>query len=89
VLQHVLNGIGDVGIGAAAAEVSAHMLPDFGAAVRMSFSQQSSRGADLARGAVAALERVMLDKSGLERMQFVSLGQALDGRDLGSIPRYG
>jgi hypothetical protein len=64
------------------------MLSDLGAAARMSFRKQSRPRANLPRGAVAALERIMLDKSGLEQMQFVPLRQTLDGCDLGSIARY-
>ena len=48
-------------------------------------SSIAERRADLAGGAVAALEAVVLEEGLLQRVQLVAVGQALDGGDLGAV----
>ena len=76
----------DVDVGAAAAEVAAHALADLGAGRARHAAivrdgarpagarprQHAHRRADLARRAVAALERIVLDERLLQRMQLVA-----------------
>src|SRR5205823_2785263 len=40
----------------------------------LGFTQQRNAGADLSRGAIAALEAVMLQESSLQRMKFLAVG---------------
>ena len=47
------------------------------------------RRAELAGRAVAALEGVVLDERGLQRVQLVAVGEPLDGRDLRAVVRDG
>src|SRR4029453_7731932 len=72
----------DVGVGGAAADVAAHPFGDLRVAGGVPLLQQRHRRHDLARGAVAALERVMDDEGTLHGMQLLALGQPLDGGDL-------
>ena len=83
--HRLLDGGDDVGIGAAAADVAAHQLADLVGGLRLSLRDHADRGADLARGAVAALKRVVLDERLLQRMQRSSLRQPLDRRDLSAV----
>src|ERR1700757_1164565 len=69
----------DVGIGGATADVAAHIFPDVVLAARMPFAPAGDRRHDLARRAVAALERILVDEGLLHRMQSVALGEPLDG----------
>src|SRR4051794_33576737 len=71
----------DVGVGAAAADVAAHLLADVVVGTGVPLGEQSDARADLAGRAVAALEAVVLDERRLERVQAVAVGEALDGRD--------
>ena len=82
----------DVHVGAAAAEVAAHALADLGRveldALGPRLLEHARRRAELARRAVAALERVVLDERRLQRVQgAVRAGQPLDGRDLRAVVR--
>src|SRR5262245_40544167 len=80
----VLDGGDDVGVGAAAADVAAHLLADLGVRAGVPFGEQADPRADLAGGAVAALKGVAVDERLLERVQPVALRQALDRRDPGA-----
>ncbi len=53
--------------------------------LRLAFGDQASRRADLARRAVAALERVVVDERLLQRMQRAVRRQALDRGDAGAV----
>jgi len=53
------------------------------------FGQHARRRADLTGSAVAALERVVLDEGGLERVQLIAVGQALDRHDRRILMRDG
>jgi hypothetical protein len=69
IAHRLLDRRDDVGIGAAAADVAAHQLADLVGGLRLAFGDQAGRRADLARRAVAALERVVVDERLLQRMQ--------------------
>ena len=47
--------------------------------------EQRDGGADLAGGAVAALEAVVLEEGGLDGVEGVAVGEAFDGGDLGAL----
>src|SRR5215472_4294830 len=72
----------NVGIGAAAAQVSAHVFADGGCAFGVPFVHAANRRQDLPRRAIATLERVMIDEGLLHRMKLpVLLGEAFDCGD--------
>src|SRR5258708_15613792 len=71
----------DVGISAAPADVAAHLLADIVVGSGMAFVEQADRRADLARGAVAALERVVLHEGRLHRVKLLAAGDAFDRGD--------
>src|SRR6185437_9267300 len=48
-------------------------------------AEQSGRREDLARRAEAALERVVLDERGLDPVERIAAGEALDGRDAAPV----
>ena len=52
------------------------------------FGQQRDGGADLAGGAVAALEAIMAHERGLHRIESALFGQALDGGDLVTVMHH-
>ena len=83
--HHLLDGGHDVGIRAATADVAAHQLADFVGRARPALGDQAGGGTDLAGGAVAALEGVMVDEGLLQRMKRAALRQTLDRRDLRAI----
>src|SRR6266511_2705889 len=79
--QHdLVEGRHDVGIGAATADVAAHQLANLVGGPRLALGDQAGGGADLARGAVAALKGVVIDEGLLQRMKRVPLCQAFDRR---------
>ena len=47
--------------------------------------QEGNGGADLARGAVAALKTVVLEEGGLDGVKIIAVREAFDGGDFGSI----
>ena len=55
----------------------------------MALGDAGDAGHDLPGGAIAALEGVALDEGGLQRMELLALGEALDGRDLASLHKGG
>jgi hypothetical protein len=102
--RDVADGVDDVGIGPAAADVAAHPLAQFvdgglgrgleaGADMAgnagLDLAQHRHRRADLAGRAVAALVAVVLDEGGLHRVQVVGRAQALDGGDLVAVVHDG
>src|SRR3569832_266860 len=84
-LQHICDGVGNVRVGTAAADVAAHLLTDLCARFRMTFRNETGRRAELARRAIAALEGITLDESGLQWMQFAIRSKTLDGRNLRAV----
>ncbi len=96
----------NIGIGGAAAQIAAHALADLlvvqgdvrsrqiiahrAGPTGLGLAQHADRRANLSRGTVAALKRVMRDERLLEGMQVVAIGrQPLDGDDLGVLVRDG
>src|SRR6266850_6607460 len=75
----------DVGVRAAAAEVARHPLADVVVVRRLPLVEQRDGGEDLTRGAIAALERVLLEERELHRVQLAAPRQALDGGDAGAV----
>src|ERR1041384_6097841 len=75
----------DVRVGAAAADVAAHLLADLVVGLRPPLAEQRDRAHDLTRRAEPALERVVLDERGLHRMQLVAAREPLDRRDLRAL----
>src|SRR5436305_231995 len=71
----------DADVTAAAADVAAHPLADLVVGIRVPFAQQRDGGADLPRGAVAALETVIADEGGLHRIEAAAGGEAFDRDD--------
>src|ERR1700730_3757751 len=80
--HRLLDRRDNVGIGRAATDVAAHQFADFIGAARPALCDQAGRRANLARRAIAALERVMIDERLLQRMQSAVLAEALDCGDL-------
>ena len=71
-------GVGDVGVGAAAAEVAAHQLAHLVARHGVAFGDQRAGRAELARRAVAALERVVVHEGLLQRVEPTVAAEAFD-----------
>lgn len=81
----VLNGLNDMGITRAAAEIAFQTMNDlFASGIRICL-QELDTGHDHSRRAEAALQRVALPKTCLNRMQFPVAAQAFDGRDVRAI----
>src|SRR5664279_5901967 len=83
------HGAPDLRVRATAAEIAAHPAVDVvfsGIGVPL---EQRERGHDLAGGAHAALERIVLHEGGLERVELPACGDALDRTDLGALARGG
>jgi hypothetical protein len=64
------------------ADVPAHLFAHLVVGLRVPLREQPDRGADLAGRAVAALERIVLDERGLNRVQLLAFRQAFDRRHL-------
>src|SRR5262245_11314652 len=78
----LLHRLDDVGIDRAAADVPAHVFADFSVGAGVTFAHTGDGGENLARCAVAALERVVIDEGLLHGMQRPpARREALDGRD--------
>ena len=71
----------DVGIRPAPADVARHPFADVIIGLGVAFVDQPDRRADLARRAVAALERIVLDERGLHRVQVFAVAKPFDRRD--------
>src|SRR5665213_1214188 len=67
---------------AATADVPVHEPDDLSLRWIFMFSQQSHAGHDHAGGAIAALQRVVVEKGLLQRMQSAIVFEALDGEHL-------
>src|SRR5438045_2509876 len=78
---HRLHRRDDAGVGAAAADVSAHAFPNIVVVGAAGFLQQRDGRHDLSRRAVAALEAVAVDEGLLHRVEPIAFGEALDRRD--------
>src|SRR5204862_6923940 len=75
----LLHSRDDVGVGAAAAEVPAHVFADVRVAAGMAFMHAGDGRHDLARRAVPALEGIVIDECLLHRVEVaVRLGEPLD-----------
>src|SRR2546421_11783906 len=89
-LGGLLDRLDELAVTAAAADVPARPLPDLLGGTGVAFLDAADAGHDLAGGAVAALERVLVDERPLQRMQFVVIprGQPLDGGDVGTLQAH-
>src|SRR5439155_939307 len=75
----LLHSGDDVGVGAAAAEISAHVFADISIAAGMAFMHAGDGRHDLSRRAVPALEGIVIDECLLHRVEIaVRLGEPLD-----------
>ena len=71
--------------GAHSMSVSASVAMWFFAIPGLPFPDQANRAHDLAGRAEPALQAVMSNESGLDRMQFVAASDALDREDVGAV----
>src|SRR5882757_4681361 len=78
----------NVRVCAAPADVPAHPLPDLARRAGVFLRDASHPGHDLTGGAVAALERVVVDECLLQRVQSVPVREALDGGDLRALAHH-
>src|SRR5882724_4869148 len=85
--RHTADGGDDAGVSAAAADVAAHPRARLFGRAGVPFRDVGYAGEDLARRAVAALKRIVLDEGGLQRMQAVALRQALNRGDRRAVAR--
>ncbi len=82
----VLNRRDDIRIRCASAQIAAHVLANILWRLGVSFVNACNRRHDLARGAIAALKRIVIDERLLHRMKRAALrAQAFDCRDLMSL----
>ena len=103
--RDVANGRDDVRIGGAATDVAAHPLADLRVGQRdragrhvgggvagpagLRLGEHADGRADLAGGAVAALEAVVLDEGGLQRVQGARRAETFDRHDLVALVHDG
>src|ERR671923_618302 len=84
--RRLVDGLDDVLVAGAAADVALEPVPDLRlgepVAVR---AEELDTGHDHPRRAEAALERVVLPESLLQRMELAAPRKALDGRDLAAV----
>src|SRR6185436_7777285 len=85
VLGGVLDGLHDIVIAGAAAEIAFELVADVGLGGLGIALDELRRRHDHARRAEAALEPVLLPESLLDRVELTVLRHSLDGRDLGPI----
>src|SRR5260221_3723035 len=71
----------DAGICPAAADIAAHPLADLIVVAGVAFVDEGDAGADLAGGAIAALEAVVANERGLQGMQVTIRGKTFDRSD--------
>src|ERR1700730_12779018 len=84
----LVNSLHDVGVSRAAAEVAAHILADVGVGTSVSLLHARDRRYDLPRRAIATLERVVIDKGLLHRVERpVRLRQAFNRGDVSTVDR--
>src|SRR5437016_5428403 len=84
-----LNSRDDVRVRAAAAQVSAHLLPHISVARPARFVEQCCRRHDLSGCAVSALEGIVLDERLLYRMENAVPFQSLDRDDVVAVMHDG
>src|SRR5919198_3257024 len=84
-----LNCGDDAGICTATTDVAAHRLAYVVIARPPRLLHHCRRRHDLARGAVPALETIVLDECALHRMELVARRKSLDGRDALSLLHNG
>src|SRR5262245_12466801 len=84
-VRGVLDGVDDVLVTRAAAEVPYDALANFPLIRRGILAQKADRRHDHARRAVAALKTVFLPEAFLQRMKLAVLRQPFDGRHLGAV----
>ncbi len=89
VLSHHLNRRNDVGIRAAAANITAHELLHLGIVLPARFFRERDRGHDLSGSAIPALIGIRLDKGRLHRVQITGLTNAFDRCDLFTLMHRG
>ncbi len=100
---HVLHGVENIGVGAAAADVAAHAFTDFlrrhlhgrvqirghmAGHTSLDFLQGGLGGTDLPRRAVTALVAVVLDEGRLHGVEIVRRAQAFHGGDLVTLVHH-
>src|SRR5690349_9083084 len=83
----LFHGRNDVRISSAAADVATHVLANIVVAAGVTFLHATHCRHDLSRGAITALERILLDKGLLHWMQLIAFCESLDGEDLLSLRR--
>src|SRR4029434_10335377 len=104
-LKRLADRFDDADIGATATQVAAHALFDFrlgkldvgcGDIVRHGarhtlfvFLHHADGRADVTGRAIAALETVVFDKGGLQRVQLIASGDPLNGRNLSALILHG
>jgi hypothetical protein len=79
----------NIRIGAAAAQVAAHLLADVVVSGPAAFLEERCRGHNLAGCAVAALKAVVIQERLLHGMQFAAPSEPLDGGDGPALQRGG
>jgi hypothetical protein len=95
---YVANRGDDVGVSTATTDIAAQALPDFRVGqsdvllrhirrdvtwpTEFHFRKHADRRADLAGGAIAALESVVLDERGLKRVKSFRGAETLNGHDV-------
>src|SRR4051812_7928395 len=101
--MHVSDRGDDVGISRASADIPAHPLAyllvrkadphqvfaDMAWNARLDLAEHRHRRTDLARRAIAALEAVMSDESGLHRMQIIRRAESFDRRHGLAVMHHG
>src|SRR4030088_1012458 len=85
--RSLLHSRNDVRIGRAATDIAAHIFANVIVAVGVALLHASHCGNDLTWCAVAALERILIDKGLLHRVQFAALGKTLYSRDVSALGR--
>src|SRR3954454_10346182 len=87
--HRVLDRRDDVIVGSAAAKIPAHPLPDLLRRAGVALVDAGDGGHDLPGVAIAALESIALDESGLQGVELVALSEGLDSRDLAPFHERG
>ena len=83
------DGFGNMGIGAATAEISAHFPPDVVRFRCRIGAQQPLCRHDLPGRAIPALKRIMIHKGLLDRTELLAVHEAFEGQDLCSFRLHG
>src|SRR3954467_3491275 len=78
----ILDRRDNVVVRSAAAQIAAHPVADFLRRARVALCYTGDAGHDLPGRAIAALESIPLDESGLQSVELVALRQPLDRRNL-------